>query len=231
MEVLLIIPARGSSKRIPNKNLYSILGKPLIVYSIEQAKNSKLVNRVIVSTDDVEIKSVSEKHGAEVVRRPSDISGDEATSESALLHVLDHLKEKENYEPDLVVFLQCTSPVRKEDDIDNAVRLLLEENADSLFSACRNDKFIWALDKGRPKPLNYDYKKRKREQDFPVQFRENGSIYIFRPEILRKSSNRLGGKMLVYEMDYWSSFQIDTPEDVELIEWILKNFRERGYSV
>lgn len=230
MKVLLIIPARGGSKRIPRKNIRPMLGKPLIVYSIEHAKASKLVNRIVVSTDDAEIAKISEKNGAEVVVRPKEISNDTASSESALLHVLDHLEEKEGYVPDLVVFLQCTSPIRKKDETDNAIRLLVDSGADSLFSACKNDKFIWELGKEGPKSINYDYRSRKREQDMPPQFRENGSVYVFRPDILRKYNNRLGGKMIVYEMDYWSSFQIDSQEDWELIEWILKNkARERGY--
>ena len=223
MEVVLIIPARGGSKRIPHKNLLPINNLPLLLYSINHALNSKLVNRVIVSTDDPKIKQFSLDHGANVVLRPKELSDDKATSESALIHVLDYLLAKENYSPDLVVFLQCTSPIRKSDDIDNAIKLFIDKNADSLFSACINDKFIWALEKDGPKPLNYDYNHRKREQDMPPQYRENGSIYVFKPSLLRKSNNRLGGKMVIYPMNYWSSFQIDSPEDVALIDWILKS--------
>ena len=222
-EVLLVIPARGGSKRIPNKNIVQLAGKPLIAYSIEQAKSSKLVNRIIVSTDDKTIMRISENYGAEVIIRPKEISGDTTSSESAILHVLDYLKKKENYEPGLVVFLQCTSPVRQQNDIDNAIKLLMQEKADSLFSACKNDKLIWALNKNEPRALNYDYKNRKREQDFPNQFRENGSIYIFKTQIIKKSKNRLDGKIIIYEMGFWSSFQVDSLEDLELMEWIIKN--------
>lgn len=226
LEILLVIPARGGSKRIPNKNIVQLGGKPLIAYSIEQAKSSKLVNRVIVSTDDEAIKRVSENYGAEVVVRPKEISGDNANSESAIMHVLDYLKKKENYEPGVVVFLQCTSPIRQRNDIDNAIKLLMREKADSLFSACKNDKLIWSLDKdskNEPRALNYDYKNRKREQDFPNQFRENGSIYIFKTQVIKNSKNRLDGKIVIYEMDFWSSFQIDSLEDLKLMEWIIKN--------
>ncbi|MBI4236643.1 MAG: acylneuraminate cytidylyltransferase family protein, partial [Chloroflexi bacterium] len=124
--VLCIIPARGGSKRLPRKNLALLLGEPLVAHSIRHALEARLVQRVVVSTDDAEIASVAEQHGAEVVRRPAEIAGDTATSESALLHVLDHLERTESYHPDLVVFLQCTSPVRQRDDIDNAIRALLD---------------------------------------------------------------------------------------------------------
>ena len=104
MKVLCIIPARGGSKGIPRKNLYPLSGKPLLAYSIEDALETESINRVVVSTDDPAIADVAERYGAEVVRRPSEISGDTATSESALLHVLDHLGDTESYEPDLIVF-------------------------------------------------------------------------------------------------------------------------------
>lgn len=221
MKVLAIIPARGDSKRVPRKNAKPILGKPLLLYSVEAALGSKRVDRVVVSTDDNELEAISRKAGADVVVRPKSLAGDTATSESALVHVLDELKKKENYEPDVLVFLQCTSPVREKDDIDNAIQFFEKNKLDSLFSACRNDKFIWRADPTGPVSLNYDYKNRKREQDVPLEYRENGSIYVFYPKILREQNNRLGGKIGVYEMDFWNSFQVDSVEDLELIEWIL----------
>jgi N-acylneuraminate cytidylyltransferase len=122
---------------------------------------------------------------------------------------------------DLVVFLQCTSPIRAAQDIDRAIETCIGEGADSLFSACRNDKFIWRRQEGGPVPLNYDHRARPREQDFPEEYRENGSIYVFRPWVLKTLGNRLGGRIAVYEMDYWGSFQIDTRDDLELCRWIV----------
>jgi len=108
--ILALIPARGGSKGIPHKNIRLLNGKPLIAYTIEQAQQTPAITRVVVSTDDAEIAGVAQKYGAEVVWRPAGLSGDTATSESALLHALDHLRDTEGYEPDLVVFLQATSP-------------------------------------------------------------------------------------------------------------------------
>lgn len=221
-KTVAIIPARGGSKRLPRKNLLPLAGKPLIVYTIEHAKSSQLVNRVIISTDDDEIASIAKQYNAEVVVRPPELSTDTSTSESALLHTLNLLEKEEQFFPDLVVFLQCTSPLRKHYDIDNAINKLKRESADSLFSACRFNKYIWEERNGCLLSVNYDYKHRWREQDFPIQYQENGSIYVFKPWVLKSLNNRLGGKIVVYEMDFWYSFQIDTLDELQLCEHILK---------
>ena len=226
--ILCVIPARGGSKRIPNKNILLLGGKPLIVHSIEHAKKSKLIKKIIVSTDSPEITRVSKKCGVEVVRRPKRISGDHAAPESAIKHVIEQV-EKSGFYPDLIVFLQCTSPIRGPHDIDRAIKKLYKENADSLLSVCRNERFLWRSVFGNMQPVNYDYLKRPRDQDHPEEYRENGSIYIFKPEVMQKYGNRLGGKIAVYEMDYWSSFQIDSPEHFELCEWIYEK-REKSFE-
>jgi len=115
---LAIIPARGGSKGIPRKNIRPLAGKPLIAYSIEAALQAESVNRVVVSTDDSDIVKVSKQYGAEIVWRPDEISGDKVSSELALLHVLDQLNKSENYIPDFIVFIQCTSPLMLSKDID-----------------------------------------------------------------------------------------------------------------
>jgi N-acylneuraminate cytidylyltransferase len=224
--VIVIIPARGGSKRLPGKNLMTLAGRPLLAHSIAHGLASNYASEVYVSTESEEIATVARAHGAQVITRPPELAGDEATSESALLHVLDERNRQGLPDPDLIVFLQCTSPIRHTDDIDRAVEKLLREEADSLFSACENNRLIWALKDGQPYSLSYDYHSRRREQDMEVQYRENGSIYVFRPEVLRQHGNRLGGRIAVYEMDYWSSFQIDAGEHAELIEWVM---RRPGY--
>lgn len=223
--VLCIIPARGGSKRIPRKNVQLLGGIPLIAHSIQHALDSSSVTKVIVSTDDTEIIHIASSYGVEALVRPKELSNDTSTSESALLHALDSV-ERSNFHPDLIVFLQCTSPIRERHDIDNAVEQLEREGADSLFSVCRNDRFLWRKINGQLTSLNYDYNKRMRDQDHPEEYRENGSIYVFKPEILKRHNNRLGGRITAYEMDYWSSFQIDTREHFQLCEFVLKPKRE-----
>lgn len=222
MKILCIIPARGSSKRIPNKNIVLLSGNPLITYTIGHAKKSNLINRIIVSTDSDKIADVSTLHEVEVVKRPLKLATDNSTSESVLEHVLIHLEEKENYYPNIVVFLQCTSPLRENDDIDKAINTLINEETDSLFSAFKFNKFIWEKRRKYIKSINYDYKHRIREQSFYRQYQENGSIYIFKPWVLKLKNNRLGGKISIYEMSYLNSFQVDNFEDLELCEYILR---------
>lgn len=228
-KIVTIIPARGGSKRLPRKNVLPLAGKPLIAYSIEHAKQSRLANRVIVSTDDDEIACIAKQYGADIVRRPEELSTDTASSESSLLHVLEFLEKIEEFCPDMIVFLQCTSPLREQEDIDKAINSLIAQEADSLFSAFRFTKYIWHVTNGIVTSMNYDYKsERRREQEFPVQFQENGSIYVFKTWVLKELKNRLGGKIAIYEMDYLNSFQIDTPEDFQLCECILNMKSQRS---
>lgn len=223
LTVIAIIPARGGSSRVPRKNLLQLAGHPLLAHSILHAKHAQCVNEVIVSTDSDDIADVARSYGADVVRRPLELASETATSESALIHVLDERRRQGKCDPDLVVFLQCTSPVRKMDDIDSAIMQLQSEGADSLFSACRNFALIWSETAGNLHALSYDYRTRLREQDMEVQYRENGSIYVTRTNLLREKENRLGGKIAVYEMDEFHSFQVDTPRQVDLLRWIIRH--------
>jgi YrbI family 3-deoxy-D-manno-octulosonate 8-phosphate phosphatase len=215
-----IIPARGGSRGIPRKNVRAIAGKPLLAYSIEHARATPSIDRVVVSTDDVEIGTVAAGYGAEVIWRPAEISGDRAPSEAALLHALDELAAKD-YRPDLVVMLQATSPLRRPDDIERAIQTLLAEEADSLFSACTVHGFLWHRDKQGLSSVAYDYRDRRMRQDAPEDLLENGSIYVTRHDLLRATRNRLGGKITVYRMDVLDSFQVDEPPDLALMERLM----------
>lgn len=219
-QILTIIPARGGSKGIPRKNLQPFAGKPLIVHTIEAIINCDQLTRIIVSTEDTEIAEVANRYGAEVVFRPLEIASDTATSESALLHTLEYLQQTENYQPDLVVFLQCTCPIRQPTDIDGAIKTLEQQQADSLLSVTASHRFLWREKEGQYYSINYDYRKRPRRQDCPPEYIENGSIYVFKPWVLQQLNNRLGGKIAIYKMDYWSSFDIDSWDDFKLCEWI-----------
>jgi N-acylneuraminate cytidylyltransferase len=221
-KICAIIPARGGSRGIPRKNIQQLAGKPLLAYTLESALATPSITRVIVSTDDSEIAEVSIQFGAEVIWRPEEISGEMATSESALIHALDHLYDMEKYEPELVVFLQATSPLRQSNDIQNAIETLLSEQADSLFSSCHVEGFVWRYTTGSIAPVNYDPLSRPRRQERENKLlEENGSIYIFKPWVLRKYNSRLGGKISTYQMLKIDSFQVDEPSDLELVEQLL----------
>ena len=224
--ILAIVPARGGSKGIPRKNLRLVAGKPLIAHTIAQALMAAKVQKVVVSTDDQEIATVSSQYGAQVVLRPKEISDDFASSESALMHTLLHLKQREGYEPELIVFLQCTSPMRRAWDIDQAVDKLQAENADSLLSVSQSYRFMWSDVDGEVKPINYDYRNRPRRQDLKPQYVENGSIYVFKPWVLETLGNRLGGKVTMYVMEEDSSLDIDSPFDLGLAELLMFGRKE-----
>lgn len=220
--IVAIIPARGGSKGIPKKNIIDFCGLPLLAWSILQAKAAQKVDDVYVSTDSQEIKDVALKYGAKVIDRPEDISGDTATSESALLHAVDKI-EGAGEKIKSVVFLQATSPLREAADIDRAVETMIVEKADSLFSAVDiGDFYIWQKRGDKLESINYDYKNRKRRQDFAAQYGENGSIYVFTPEILREYNNRFGGKIAVSLMEFWKKFEVDSYEDLEFCSMIFK---------
>ena len=220
MNIITVIPARGGSKGIPKKNLIDFCGKPLLEYSISASIGSEKISKTYVSSDDQEILDLSEKLGAVPIKRPEEISGDTATSESALLHVLENIPEK----PDAVCFLQATSPLRTVSDINNAVETFVNNNLDSLFSASPiEDFFVWHIEPGGVlKSLNHDFENRKRRQDISNQIVENGSIYIFNPDILTKHNNRLGGTIGYSLMDSWKVHEIDSRHDLEMCEFIYK---------
>ncbi|MEI8186399.1 MAG: acylneuraminate cytidylyltransferase family protein [Chlorobiaceae bacterium] len=220
MHTVAIIPARGGSKGLKNKNIYPVAGKPLLAWTILQALASTSIDRVYVTTDDQTIAGVAKEYGAEVIIRPPELSGDKATSESAILHAAE-LIERDHHQPiDVIVFLQATSPLRKPGDIDRAVEVFLQEEADSLISVTKADDLtLWESKEGIWKSVNFDYRNRGMRQDRPAQFIENGSIYIFKPQTLTVFGNRIGEKLSAYEMEFWQTWEIDTIEEIDLIEY------------
>jgi len=229
---LALIAARGGSKGIPGKNLLDLCGKPLLAWSVLQARGSPEVDEVVVSSDSAEILAVAERFGAVGVRRPDEIAGDTATSESAWLHALD-AREEAVGAFDRIVALQATSPIREPSDIDAACAQYERERLDSLLTVCEvEDFFNWRLTpEGTAESINYDWRNRRRRQEIEKRYLENGSFYVFAPRLLRDTRNRLGGRIGLFVMERHKMFQIDRPEDVELCRAILAGYgydREHG---
>ena len=216
MRVISIIPARGGSKGIHKKNLRLLSNRPLVVYSIEQSLQAKLIDETYVSTEDNEIRKVSIEYGAKVIDRPPELATDKASTESVLLHTKEYLENDFDY----MVLLQPTSPLRFSNQIDEAIHLIIKEDGDSLLSVYKNNSFLWNND---GTSINYDYKHRPRRQDKEWELIENGSIYITKRETLLEEKNRLGGKIIMYPMPKWMSFEIDNPFDFKLIEYLMKS--------
>ena len=211
--ILAVIPARGGSKGIPGKNLVHVCGKPLIAWTIDQAITSMLIDNVIVATDSNDIADVAEDCGAKVFRRSEQSATDAAASEVVLKEVAARM------EAELFVFLQCTSPIRQPHDIDSAIMTLRKSDADSCFSARRVEGFTWRAGPGVISPT---YSQRLPRQQINVKtLEENGSIYVYKPQVI-KTTGRLGGKIVPYIMDPLDSFQVDEPDDIPRIEMLMR---------
>lgn len=220
---LAIIPARGGSKGIVNKNTKVIAGKPLIAWTIEQALNTKDIDRVIVTTDCKEIASVSREFGAEVpFLRPPELATDNAATEPVLAHAISWLSAEESYAPDNIVLLQPTSPVRYKNRITQALKKIEDHGGDSLLSVVESEIFLWSnLDKPR---AMYDYLNRPRRQDIDANdrvYRENGSIYITKTQAFNKFKNRLSENNVGFLMSPEEGVDIDTQLDWDIAERIL----------
>ena len=228
MSIISIIPARGGSKGLPGKNIRNLADIPLIAHSIINAREAKLVDKIYVSTDDRNIAEISRNYGAQIIHRPPLLANDTASSESALIHAVEQI-ESDEVEIDLVVFLQCTSPIRTGEDIDNAIRKVTTEDADSLLSVSPNHRFLWQEVDRVPQSINYNYRRRLRRQDMQPQYVENGSIYIFKPWVLKELNNRLGGKIALFPMSEAASWEIDSLLDFEIAESLLKQIKVNAY--
>ncbi|MFT8348040.1 cytidylyltransferase domain-containing protein [Clostridium saccharoperbutylacetonicum] len=226
MDVIAIIPARGGSKAIPRKNIKEINGKPLISYAINECKKSKYINRIIVSTEDEEISEISQKYGAEVpFLRPKELAEDSTPGIDPIIHCINWLRDNENYIPQYVCLLQCTSPFRKFNQINAAFEKLVSEDADSIVSVCESEispYWMKKIQNGKMKNFLEDDTFHARRQDVPKVYRLNGAIYIAKTDILLKNKNWYTENTLPYVMDRNSSIDIDDMIDFKFSEFLMK---------
>lgn len=219
--VVAVIPARGGSKGVPRKNVRLVAGKPLLAWNVEAAVGAKCMDLVVVSTDDDEIAAVAERYGARAVRRPAEISGDTASSESALLHALEVMRGEGDV-PDILVFMQCTSPLTASEDVDGCVETLLKEKADSAFTAKEFFYFIWKrMPDGSADGINHDKRFRPRRQDREPQYEENGAVYAMRVDGFLKAKHRFFGRTVMSLMPESRCYEIDTEFDLEVASRLL----------
>lgn len=224
MTAVALIAARGGSKGIPGKNLADFCGRPLLAWSVEQARAAEGVDGVWVTSDSDAILDCAVECGARGVRRPAELATDTASSEAAWLHAVEEIERTEE-SVDLVVALQATSPLREPADIERSLRDFRAQECDSLFSAALiGDFFVWARRGGALESVNYDWRSRVPRQDVEDQYVENGSIYVFTPRLLRETGNRLGGRIGITLMEFWKSFEIDSADDLELCEALMQRF-------
>lgn len=225
MNTVAIILARGGSKGIPKKNIIDFCGQPLISWTIQNCFEGG-ADSVWVSSDSAEILDVSKEFGANIIKRPEGISGDFATSETGWLHAIGYIEEVTNSAIDWVLAPQVTSPLREASDITKAIEKAALGEFDSFFScSVAEDLFFWQKNKsGVLDSVNYDWRNRKRRQDIPKQYIENGSFYLFQPEVLRTNNNRFGKKIGMVEMEFWKMFEIDSPNDLKMCKALMTEF-------
>lgn len=230
-EVLALIPARSGSKGIKDKNIRPLAGKPLIAYSIEQALQSKLIHRVIVSTDSSEYAELAKQYGAEVpFLRPQEISGDFALDIEAFRHALQFLKDTEGYCPEIVVQLRPTYPFRAIEDIDNMVKMLLDHpEADSVRSVApvaETPYKMWREEEGRLYPLLDEIEEAYNmpRQKLPVVYMQNACIDCVRSRVILEENSMSGKVIMGYKMNH--NFDIDTEEDLKKVEEFYRRMKD-----
>lgn len=224
-KILAIIPARGLSKGVPRKNIKPLCGKPLIYYTIKEALKSELLNRIVVSTEDGEIAEIARKYGAKVIERPIELAQDDTPSLPVFQHAINHLEMREGYYPRLIVVLQPTSPLRRVEDIDAAIRKLLETGCDSVVSVSEVEcplQWMYTLEGDRLKPVIEGGEKITQRQDAPQVYRLNGAVYVSYRDIIMKQNRVMGEDSRAFVMPPERSIDIDTEFDFKLAEILLK---------
>lgn len=223
MKILVVIPARGGSKRIPRKNVRFMCGKPLIAYSIENAKllQGKFDMDAAVSTDDEELAGLSEKRDIEVLDRPAELATDKVTLAPVIDDAVKQMEARHGVRYDIVITMQATSPTLQSHTIERAIRTFMESDCDTLLSATNKPHLSWREENG---VIVKNYEKRLNSQDLPANYLETGGFFITRREFVNEQGN-FGEKVSIFEVPASEAVDIDTEEDWIVAESILKRKR------
>ena len=236
MKILGVIPARGGSKGVKDKNILELVGKPLIGYSIETALESNLLDKVVVSTDSDKIAAVVKRlYNIEIIRRPYELAMDDSPIEEALLHAVEYMAKLRKYKADIVVWMQPNVPIRKNGIVDEVVDRLVNSNADSCVTCYEVDQIPEIMkiinEKGRIVPILDDVSAIRR-QGFPQRYLLDGSVVALRVNNLlntrgiRKVHVYLGKEVIpVVQEKRMYSVEIDVPEDVDIVRYYMKQVR------
>lgn len=226
--VLSVIPARGGSKRVPEKNIRELGGKPLIAHSIEQADEAAEIDRSIVSTEDQTIREVAQSHGADVpFDRPDHLASDTATNNEVVAHALDWFSNQDE-SFDVVCLVLPTNPFRTSEDIDNAISKVTTTNATSAIGVCSFDMppfYAFEINDGDLEPYFGEeyFTSKTRTQEVPDLHHPNGSLYVADVDSFVEKQSFYTGKTAAYQMPRERSIDIDTPFDLKLAQALIEH--------
>lgn len=223
MKILVVIPARGGSKRIPRKNVRIMCKKPLILYSIENAKilSSEYDVDIAMSTDDDEVSRISERQGINVIKRGENLSSDKITLDPVIYDAVCRMEQKNNCRYDIVITMQATSPTLKAETLINAVKFFIDSDYDTMISVVNKPHLSWKQENGK---IVKNYEKRLNSQELPANYTETGGFLMARRESVLENS-RIGENVGVYEVPSAEAVDIDTEEDWAVCESILRRKR------
>ena len=224
---IAFIPVRAGSKSIPLKNIKEINSKPLVYWTAKSANDAKCIDKVIVATDSIEIKSVVKSFNmpkVEIYDRDAQNATDTASTESVMLEYINKsdLKEDDNF-----FLIQATSPMLKAEHIDGMFEYFQKSGADSIFSGVVEKQFHWEIANAQQnlvEPVNYDYRNRPRRQEFEGLVAENGACYINSVENILRDKCRLSGNITYYELPSYTSYEIDEEADWIIVETLMDKF-------
>ena len=219
MKTIAIIPARGGSKRLANKNMLSLGGIPLLAHSILYAqKNGAIIDEIYVSSDDATIKKIALHYGAKVIDRPESLSGDFEPTVSTLKHVLESIED----EVENVILLQATNPLRSENLLKEAFETYQNGNQDSLFTVSRNHQKLGKIESNKFIPFNYEIG--QRSQDLEPLYFENGLLYISKAKIILDNMI-ISENAFPFAVDHlFATVDIDAQEDLDYAEYLFNKF-------
>lgn len=226
-KVLVVIPARGGSKRLPGKNIRNLNGKPLMSYAIRAAIGSKFADRVVVSTDDKKIALVAKKYGAEVpFMRPDELASDKALPQYALQHAVKFFEENYNFKSDIIVMIQPTSPLVQSADVDEAIKKLMDKKKNTCVSVSeisQRPEWMYRLDEKKSELFINKGNPKQRKQELPKLGVLNGAVYVMKYNVLMQKGLLIdNNSVCLHVMPRERSVDIDELFDFKLAEFLIK---------
>ncbi len=227
MEIMGLIPARGGSKGVPRKNIRPLLGKPLILYTIEEALKSKYLTRVVTSSEDEEILRIAKEGGSQTIKRPEELAKDKTPMLPVVQHAISTIEEEIKRRLDYILLLQPTTPLRKKEDIDGAIKKLITTAADSIVSLYRiyshHPQRMWRILDDRILPYCEEAVEGVGREDLPPCYHLNGAIYGVKRDCVIERNTLFGEISRPYIMPRRRSVNIDDEIDFKLAEVLLQN--------